>query len=68
MICRILKAGENIPQNLACSWNNDGVAYCLRKRSVPKVNRDCEGDFLSSRHLKYYGIMRATWNLSPNVL
>ncbi|CZR56309.1 uncharacterized protein PAC_06197 [Phialocephala subalpina] len=67
MICEILLDETNITPDIVCSWKDTGIVYCLRKRLTPKTNRDPEGDFITSRHPKYYGASRGIWNLSPNV-
>lgn len=68
MICEAHKdKDDEIPSGVVCSWEDCGKTYHLRKRSIPRVNREPEGDFMATRHPDYYGLSRAIWTLSHNV-
>ena len=36
MTCEKIEPGHDMPPDIVCQWIDDGSAYCLRKRSVPK--------------------------------
>jgi len=67
MTCRALRDGENMPPDAVCSWIDEDTTYILTKRSVPRVDRTPEGDFLVNRLPNYFGLSRGIWTLSPNV-
>lgn len=67
MLCKGLSEGEEVPPDAVCSWNDDGTTYILKKRSVPRVDRHPEGDFLAGRYLDFHAVSRGVWILSPNV-
>ena len=58
---------KQIPPEIICSWNDNGIIYYLYKRSAPRLARHPEGDFMAGRHPDYWGVNRAIWNFSPNV-
>jgi hypothetical protein len=65
MTCEKVEVGQEVPSDAVCTWMGDGARYCLRKRSVPKIDRSVNGD-------RKYGIVRSAfynsvWTLSPNV-
>lgn len=64
-MCEKLEDG-NIPLDVVCSWS-DGATYCLRKRSPPRVDREPEGDFMTSAYAEYNGPAHGLWTISPNI-
>jgi hypothetical protein len=56
-----------MPSETVYNWSDNGTIYYLQKRSVPRVNRNTEGDFLASRYPIYYGKSCEIWTFSQIV-
>lgn len=65
MTCEKVDPGHDMPSNAVCQWVDNGLTYCLRKRSKPKIERNIEGDPKSV--IVHNGLLSGVWTLSPNL-
>ncbi|KAL3428170.1 hypothetical protein PVAG01_01679 [Phlyctema vagabunda] len=66
IICEILTDENKTFPDAVSRWDDNGITFCLRRRSAHKAIKDHKGDALVSRLMNDKDGTQALWNISPN--